>query len=44
MESFDHKGYEVRSALAMGFEPGIGELMADAAVKLLARLHAETPG
>jgi len=44
MESFDHKGYEVRSALAMGYEPGIGELMADTALRLLNRLHAETPG
>jgi len=35
MESFDHKGYEVRSALARGFLPGIGEAMADAAVELL---------
>lgn len=35
MESFDHKGYEVRSALSRGFLPGIGELMADTAVELL---------
>ena len=35
MESFDHKGYEVRSALSRGFLPGIGEAMADTAVKLL---------
>jgi len=35
MTSFDHKGYEVRSALSRGFQPGIGELMADTAVGLL---------
>ena len=35
MESFDHKGYEVRSALSRGFLPGVGELMADTAVELL---------
>ena len=35
MESFDHKGYEVRSALSRGFLPGIGEAMADTAVELL---------
>ena len=38
MESFDHKGYEVRSALSRGFLPGIGELMADTAVELLESL------
>jgi neutral ceramidase len=40
MTNFDHKGYEVRSALSMGFEPGIGELMANTAVQLLEDLHA----
>lgn len=39
MESFDHLGYEVRSALARGFLPGVGEVMADAAVELLQQLH-----
>jgi len=38
MRSFDHKGYEVRSALARGFLPGVGEVMADTAVRLLGRL------
>ena len=38
MKSFDHKGYEVRSALSRGFLPGIGELIADTAVELLERL------
>ena len=35
MEQFDHMGYEVRSALSRGYLPGIGEAMADAAVRLL---------
>ena len=38
MKSFDHKGYEVRSALSRGFLPGVGELIADTAVELLERL------
>ncbi len=38
MKTFDHKGYEVRSALSRGFLPGIGELMADTAVELLEKL------
>ena len=38
MASFDHKGYEVRSALSQGYLPGIGEAMADKAVELLERL------
>jgi hypothetical protein len=38
MKSFDQKGYEVRSALARGFLPGVGEVMADAAVWLLDQL------
>ena len=41
MESFDHKGYEVRSALARGFLPGIGEAMADTAVKLLNKVFGK---
>ncbi len=39
MQSFDHLGYEVRSALARGFLPGVGEVMADAAVELLQQLR-----
>ena len=35
MKNFDHKGYEVRSALSRGFLPGVGEVMADTAVELL---------
>lgn len=35
MKAFDHKGYEVRSALSRGFLPGVGEFMADTAVELL---------
>jgi len=35
MKKFDHMGYEVRSALARGFVPGVGEVMADAAVRAL---------
>ena len=35
MSGFDHMGYEVRSALSNGYAPGIGEAMADAAVRLL---------
>jgi len=35
MSGFDHMGYEVRSALSSGYAPGIGEVMADAAVRLL---------
>jgi hypothetical protein len=35
MKQFDHKGYEVRSALSRGFLPGVGEAMADKAVELL---------
>jgi neutral ceramidase len=35
MKRFDHKGYEVRSALSRGFMPGVGEFMADTAVELL---------
>jgi len=38
MKDFDHKGYEVRSALSRGFLPGVGESMADAAVELLEEL------
>ena len=38
MKNFDHKGYEVRSALSQGFLPGVGESMADAAVELLEEL------
>jgi len=38
MKSFDHKGYEVRSALSRGFLPGVGELIAETAVELLERL------
>lgn len=38
MKSFDHKGYEVRSALSRGFLPGVGELMADTAVQLFKEL------
>lgn len=38
MKSFDHKGYEVRSALSRGFLPGVGEIMADTAVELLKAL------
>ena len=38
MKSFDHKGYEVRSALSRGFLPGVGELIADTAVELLESL------
>lgn len=38
MSGFDHRGYEVRSALARGFLPGAGELMADTACKLLDQL------
>jgi len=38
MKQFDHKGYEVRSALSRGFLPGVGEAMADKAVELLERL------
>jgi len=38
MKRFDHKGYEVRSALSRGFLPGVGELIADTAVELLERL------
>ncbi len=41
MADFDHLGYEVRSALSMGFGPGIGEFMADTAVALLEKLHGE---
>jgi neutral ceramidase len=41
MKSFDHKGYEVRSALSRGFLPGIGESIADTAVELLEGLHSE---
>ncbi len=39
MKEFDHKGYEVRSALSRGFLPGIGEVMADTAVELLNELN-----
>lgn len=39
MTGFDHKGYEVRSALSMGYAPGIGEVMANTAVRLLEGLH-----
>lgn len=39
MKSFDHKGYEVRSALSRGFLPGVGEVIADTAVELLKKLH-----
>jgi neutral ceramidase len=35
MKAFDHKGYEVRSALSRGFLPGVGEAMADTAVEIL---------
>ncbi|MBD3184525.1 hypothetical protein GF312_19740 [Candidatus Poribacteria bacterium] len=35
MKIFDHKGYEVRSALSRGLLPGVGELMADTCVELL---------
>ena len=35
MKKFDHKGYEVRSALSRGFLPGVGEAIADTAVELL---------
>ena len=38
MKTFDHKGYEVRSALSRGFLPGVGEAMADTAVELLFNL------
>jgi hypothetical protein len=38
MKNFDHKGYEVRSALSRGFLPGVGELIADTAVELLEKL------
>jgi len=38
MKAFDHKGYEVRSALSRGFLPGVGEAMADTAVELLFNL------
>jgi hypothetical protein len=38
MKSFDHRGYEVRSALSGGFLPGGGEMIADAAVELLQAL------
>ncbi|MFC1712982.1 hypothetical protein ACFL6S_04895 [Candidatus Poribacteria bacterium] len=38
MKNFDHKGYEVRSALSRGFLPGVGEVMADTAVELLEEL------
>ena len=40
MKNFDHKGYEVRSALSRGFLPGVGELIADTAVELLERLFS----
>jgi len=39
MKTFDHKGYEVRSALSRGFLPGIGELMADTAIELAKNLQ-----
>lgn len=39
MKAFDHMGYEVRSALSRGFLPGVGEALADAAVRALAALH-----
>jgi len=39
MKSFDRKGYEVRSALSRGFLPGIGEVIADAAVELLEAVY-----
>ncbi|HGJ66419.1 TPA: hypothetical protein ENS27_13735 [bacterium] len=39
MKQFDHKGYEVRSALSRGFLPGVGEVMADKAVELLEKLY-----
>jgi len=38
MKNFDHKGYEVRSALSRGFLPGVGELIADTTVELLEKL------
>ncbi|MFQ6043932.1 MAG: hypothetical protein ACE5PV_24025 [Candidatus Poribacteria bacterium] len=40
MKNFDHKGYEVRSSLSRGFLPGVGEVIADAAVELLAGLFS----
>lgn len=40
MKGFDHMGYEVRSALARGFLPGVGEAMVEAALRALARLTA----
>lgn len=36
MKGFDHMGYEVRSALSRGFLPGVGEAMAEAALRALA--------
>jgi len=39
MKQFDHKGYEVRSALSRGFLPGVGEFMADTALELLEKLY-----
>jgi neutral ceramidase len=39
MKTFDHKGYEVRSALSRGFLPGVGEVMADTAIELLEKLY-----
>ena len=41
MKAFDHKGYEVRSALSRGFLPGVGEAMANTAVELLEKLSHE---
>ena len=38
MERFDHLGYEVRSALSRGYLPGVGEAIADGAVRLLQQL------
>ncbi len=38
MKTFDHMGYEVRSALSRGLLPGVGEAMAEAALQALGRL------
>ena len=41
MSGFDHRGYEVRSALSRGLLPGCGERLADAAVEMLAQATKE---
>jgi len=44
MKGFDHMGYEVRSALSRGFLPGVGEAMAEAALRALAMLASPGRG